>query len=81
MGAIGVTKSKLSEQRIIIFGAGSAGSGIATQIRDAMVKADDIPETEANGKFWLIDRCDENIVIRQTTNSRQIWPYQTVTWG
>lgn len=56
MGAIAVTKTRLSEQRIIIFGAGSAGSGIATQIRDAMVKADDISETEANGKFWLIDR-------------------------
>jgi malate dehydrogenase (oxaloacetate-decarboxylating) len=29
--AVGVTKSKLSEQRIVVYGAGSAGMGIADQ--------------------------------------------------
>jgi malate dehydrogenase (oxaloacetate-decarboxylating) len=56
MGAVGVTKSKLSDQRFVIFGAGSAGSGIAMRLRDAMVKADDISENDASGKFWLVDR-------------------------
>ena len=56
MSAVGVTKSKLADQRIIIFGAGSAGLGIARQLRDAMVTADGISEEEANSKFWLIDR-------------------------
>jgi malate dehydrogenase (oxaloacetate-decarboxylating) len=41
MAAIGVTKTKLSDQRIIIYGAGSAGLGITRQIRDAMVLMDD----------------------------------------
>lgn len=56
MAAVGVTKSKLSEQRIIVYGAGSAGLGIALQLRDAMVSIDGLSEEEANKNFWLIDR-------------------------
>ncbi|KAF9071981.1 hypothetical protein BDP27DRAFT_1218312 [Rhodocollybia butyracea] len=56
MAAIGVTKTKLSDQRIIIYGAGSAGLGITKQLRDAMVTSDNIPVEEANDKFWLIDK-------------------------
>ena len=62
MGAVGVTKSKLSDQRYAIFGVGSAGTGIALQIRDAMVKADNILEKEANQRFWLIDRCEQRYI-------------------
>lgn len=56
MAAIGVTKTKLPDQRIVVYGAGSAGLGITRQIRDAMVLTDDIPVEEANKRFWLIDR-------------------------
>ena len=56
MSAVGVTKSKLADQRIVIFGAGSAGLGIARQIRDAMVATDNVSAEEANKKLWLIDR-------------------------
>lgn len=56
MSAVGVTKSKLSDQRYIIFGAGSAGLGITTQLRDAIVTLNDIPAEEANKKFYLVDR-------------------------
>ncbi|KAJ3826878.1 hypothetical protein F5880DRAFT_1541401 [Lentinula raphanica] len=56
MAAVGVTKSKLCDQRIIIYGAGSAGLGITKQLRDAMVSIDNISIAEANSKFWLIDK-------------------------
>ncbi|KAJ3739705.1 hypothetical protein DFH05DRAFT_1584788 [Lentinula detonsa] len=56
MAAIGVTKSKLFDQRIIIYGAGSAGLGITKQLRDAMASIDNVPVEEANEKFWLIDK-------------------------
>ncbi|KAH7339626.1 hypothetical protein B0J17DRAFT_656030 [Rhizoctonia solani] len=56
MAAVGVTKSKLSDQTIVVFGAGTAGLGIARQIRDAMVTIDKIPRDEANKKFYLIDK-------------------------
>lgn len=56
MSACNVTKSKLSDQRIIIQGAGTAGLGIASRVRDAMTKTDGISEEEANKRFFLIDR-------------------------
>lgn len=70
MAAIGVTarcrnqaqsddgklKDTLSQQRFVIFGAGSAGMGIAVQLRDAMVVSDDVSQEDANRKFWMVDR-------------------------
>ena len=49
-------ESKLSDQRYVIFGAGSAGMGIAVQIRDAMITADGISREQANSKFWAVDK-------------------------
>jgi len=49
-------KGSLADQRYVIMGAGSAGLGIASQIRDAMMAADHVSREEANSKFWLIDR-------------------------
>ncbi len=59
--AIGITKSTLADQRIVIFGAGSAGLGIAHQLRDAIIAeaADagkEISRDDANKRFWLVDR-------------------------
>ena len=71
MAAIGVTKSKLPDQRIIVYGAGSAGLGITRQIRDAMVLMDDIPVEEANKRFWLIDR---NGLIKHSLGPSMIRP-------
>ncbi|KAG6878490.1 hypothetical protein C0992_008004 [Termitomyces sp. T32_za158] len=56
MAAVGVTKSKLSEQRYIIFGAGSAGMGIAHQLRDAIVQLNNFDESQANKLFYLVDK-------------------------
>ncbi|KAJ3572145.1 hypothetical protein NP233_g3272 [Leucocoprinus birnbaumii] len=63
MAAIGIAndhahnkKGSLASQRYVIMGAGSAGLGIATQIRDAIVAADHVSKEEACSRFWLIDR-------------------------
>ena len=56
MSAVGVTKSKLADQRFVIFGAGSAGLGIARQLRDGLVAIDSVSEEDANKKFYLVDR-------------------------
>ncbi|KAG0708070.1 hypothetical protein DFH29DRAFT_1047855 [Suillus ampliporus] len=51
MATVGVTKSKLADQRYVIFGAGSAGLGIAKQVQDAIILTDDewtdVPTNEA----------------------------------
>lgn len=54
--ALIVTGGKLSEQRIISFGAGSAGLGIARQLRDAAVLLDGVSEEEANKLIFLVDK-------------------------
>ncbi|KAI0354780.1 hypothetical protein OH77DRAFT_1504772 [Trametes cingulata] len=56
MSAVGVTKSKLADQRFVIFGAGSAGLGIARQLRDGIVTIDGLDTDEANKKFYLLDK-------------------------
>lgn len=45
----------LREQRIVVFGAGTAGLGVADQIRDAMV-ADGTTVEQATAQIWPIDR-------------------------
>lgn len=56
MAAIAVTKTKISEQRIIVYGAGSAGLGITHQIRDAIVETDGLSVEDASKLFWLVDK-------------------------
>jgi malate dehydrogenase (oxaloacetate-decarboxylating) len=53
--ALNVTGTRLDAQRIVIVGAGSAGTGISDQIVAAMV-AEGLPEAEALSRLWLADR-------------------------
>ena len=55
LAACDVTGVNLKDQRIVVFGAGSAGTGISDQIVDAMVR-DGLSPKEAYQRFWLIDR-------------------------
>ncbi|TRM59798.1 hypothetical protein BD626DRAFT_549994 [Schizophyllum amplum] len=56
MSAVGVAGSTLHEQRIVIYGAGSGGLGIAKQLRDAMVAIDGESRESATKRFYCIDR-------------------------
>lgn len=49
------TNRDLGDQRVVIVGAGSAGTGIAEQIVAAMI-ADGVPEDDARARFYLVDR-------------------------
>ncbi|HHT7190433.1 TPA: oxaloacetate-decarboxylating malate dehydrogenase [Bacillus cereus] len=55
LSAVKVSGVPLSEHRVVVFGAGTAGIGIADQVRDAMVRAG-LSEQEAHERFWCIDR-------------------------
>nr|NLI49488.1 NAD-dependent malic enzyme [Propionibacterium sp.] len=44
---------KLREQRVVIFGAGTAGIGIADLLRDRMVR-EGLTKDEANRNFWCL---------------------------
>jgi malate dehydrogenase (oxaloacetate-decarboxylating) len=55
LAAVAATGGHLKDQRVVIFGAGSAGCGIGEQIVAAM-QAEGLTEAEARGRFFLIDR-------------------------
>ena len=55
LAAINVTGVPLTEQRIAIPGAGSAGCGIASLIRKAMMHAG-LQESEVAHRFFMVDR-------------------------
>jgi malate dehydrogenase (oxaloacetate-decarboxylating) len=55
LSAINVTGVPLTDQRIAVMGAGSAGCGIASLIRKAMIEAG-LPESEAATRFFMVDR-------------------------
>ncbi len=55
LAGVKTNRQKLSDQKIVIFGAGSAGVGIADQIFRALVSSG-LSEAEAYSKFWLVDR-------------------------
>jgi malate dehydrogenase (oxaloacetate-decarboxylating) len=55
LSAIKVTGIPMREQKLVVFGAGTAGVGIADQLRDAMAR-DGASEEEATGQVWLVDK-------------------------
>jgi malate dehydrogenase (oxaloacetate-decarboxylating) len=55
ISAVRVCGTPLRNQRIVIFGAGTAGIGIADQIRDAMVR-EGLSGEEASRHIWCVDK-------------------------
>jgi malate dehydrogenase (oxaloacetate-decarboxylating) len=55
VSAVRVSGTPLRNQRIVIFGAGTAGVGVADQIRDAMVR-EGLSREDATRRFWFVDR-------------------------
>jgi malate dehydrogenase (oxaloacetate-decarboxylating) len=55
LAAMNVTGTKLADQRVVLFGAGSAGCGIGTLLLKAMVDAG-MNETDAKHNFFAVDR-------------------------
>src|SRR5262249_8848738 len=58
LAAVKVNGERLSDQRIVMFGAGSAATGIADQIVAAIIGegvSEGCSEQEAKSRLWLID--------------------------
>ncbi len=64
LAATRATGRPLADQRIVIFGMGTAGAGIADQLTAAMV-IDGVPEAEARRRFWTVDR--QGLLTRDMT--------------
>ncbi len=55
MSASAVSGRPLADHRVVVFGSGTAGIGIADQLRDAMVGAG-LSAAEATRRFWCVGR-------------------------
>ena len=55
LSGVKVTGKSLKDQQIAMFGAGSAGIGVADGLRAAM-KSEGLSEEEARSRFWFVDR-------------------------
>jgi malate dehydrogenase (oxaloacetate-decarboxylating) len=55
ISAVRVCGTPMRGQRVVIFGAGTAGIGVADQLRDAMVR-EGLSNEEAVSRFWCVDR-------------------------
>src|SRR5215831_9460353 len=55
LAATRATRVPLAGHRIVIFGMGTAGAGIADQLTAAMV-TEGVPQAEARRQFWAVDR-------------------------
>jgi malate dehydrogenase (oxaloacetate-decarboxylating) len=55
IAAVRATGSRMRDQRVVIYGAGTAGMAIADMLRDVMIR-EGLSEQEATGRFWALDR-------------------------
>lgn len=54
MAGLHVSKLKLEDMRMVVFGSGTAGTGIADQVRDAIAADSGKSKEEAAKQIWYI---------------------------
>jgi malate dehydrogenase (oxaloacetate-decarboxylating) len=67
LSALKITGEPFRDQRLVVFGAGTAGVGIADQLRDAMVR-DGLDPQEATRRVWLVDK--QGLLVEGTPDLR-----------
>ena len=55
LGAMRINKEKITDQKYLCFGAGTAGAGIANRVYKEMI-AQGLSEEEARQRFYLVDK-------------------------
>lgn len=56
MAGLHVSKLNLADMRLVVFGAGTAGTGIADQIRDAIAAEAGKSKADAAKQIWCVDK-------------------------
>jgi len=64
LAATRATRVPLAEHRIVIFGMGTAGAGIADQLTAAMM-TEGVPQAQARRQLWAVDR--QGLLTRDMT--------------
>lgn len=61
MSAMKIADIKYQDLRVVMFGAGTAGTGIADQIKDAIAVSTEKSKEEAGAQIWY----DTHLVVSQ----------------
>ncbi|KAJ9296943.1 hypothetical protein DTO271G3_4704 [Paecilomyces variotii] len=56
MAGLHVSKVDLKDVRVVVFGSGSAGTGVAEQIADAIATESEKSKEEASKQIWCLDK-------------------------
>jgi malate dehydrogenase (oxaloacetate-decarboxylating) len=67
ISAVRICGTPLRNQRVVIYGAGTAGMGVADQIRAAMVR-EGVSRDDAARRFWCVDR--QGLLTTETADLR-----------
>ncbi|MFE0538324.1 NAD-dependent malic enzyme [Streptomyces nigra] len=67
LAAVRVSGIPMRDQRLVVYGSGTAGVGIADQLHDAMVR-DGADEERATAQIWLVDK--QGLLTRDMTDLR-----------
>jgi malate dehydrogenase (oxaloacetate-decarboxylating) len=81
LGAVRAAGGRLSDQRVVVHGAGTAGLGVADLIRDEMIR-EGLDPAEATRRFWALGRrgllTDDRAEHQYDFQRRYAWPVEDV---
>ncbi|KAI1827821.1 malic enzyme [Xylaria intraflava] len=81
MAGLHVSKQKLKDIKLVVFGAGTAGLGIADQVRDAIAAEKGISKEEAAKQIWLIDKPGLLTTDSKLDNGQRAFAKQASEWS
>ncbi|KAI0422843.1 malic enzyme [Xylaria grammica] len=81
MAGLHVSQQKLKDIRLVVFGAGTAGVGIADQVRDAIAAEKGISKDEAAKQIWLIDRPGLLTTDSELDDGQKVFAKDTSQWS
>ncbi|KAI6782347.1 uncharacterized protein J7T54_008433 [Emericellopsis cladophorae] len=81
MAGLDISGLHLKDIRLVVFGAGSAGVGIADAVRNAIATECGISHEEAAKQIWLIDRPGLLTTETEVSNAQKIFVKDASSWS
>ncbi|KAI1128799.1 malic enzyme [Nemania abortiva] len=80
MAGLHVSQQKLKDIKLVVFGAGTAGVGIADQVRDAIASEKGVSKDEAAKQIWLVDKPGVLLTDSELDNGQKFFAKDVSEW-